>query len=141
MNFSTENLPDWKAYPPGTIREVLKKQRNGGHYSEVHTDYPQNRFSGKLSEIINYLQDIRDQGFTDMQTSLDTTYSEYGHEPRAVGQTLYYRDRPETDKEWVDRVNRQVETQTAKDEKFAARRAARAKLTPKEVEAIRELGI
>lgn len=91
-------------------------------------------FSGEISKVIAYLQDILDEGFTHLETDKRIEY-EYGSE-YAVCETKYYKIREENDEEYQKRC----EDGQKKQEKEKVRKEARKKvletLTPEQIEAL-----
>lgn len=106
----------------------------------VHTDYPDLVFSGRISEVIDYLVRVKEKGFDNIYTFVSAFLNEDG-EARCSSETKYFRDRPETDEEWTSRVEREKQANETRRKDRAAHRIALAKLTAEERDAIKKFGI
>jgi hypothetical protein len=67
-------------------------------YRGVHTDYPDQLFSGSILEVVYYLERVKEKGFDNIYTTVSASLDEYG-DARGSGETKFFRDRPETDEE------------------------------------------
>lgn len=99
-----------------------------------------NFFSGRISTVIAHLDQIRADGFDNIDTCIEAYSVEYG-EARVSAGTRYFRDRPETDEEWASRVERESLANETSRKYRAAHRSALAKLTDEEKEAIHKFGL
>jgi hypothetical protein len=108
-------------------------------YRGIHTDYPDQIFSGSIAEVVDYLTRVKEKGFDNIYTFVSANLDEYG-EARSSAETRYFRDRPETDEEWTSRVERGTQANETRRKDRAAHRSALAKLTVEEREAIKKFG-
>jgi phosphosulfolactate synthase (CoM biosynthesis protein A) len=94
---------------------------------EQYTDDATYVFSGEISAVIAYLQDILNEGFTHMDTE-KWVEEEYSH-GYAMCETKHYKVREETDGEYEKRCENHRKQKEAEKVKAEARRVAMEALT------------
>jgi len=101
---------------------------------EQYTDDATDGFSGEISAVIAYLQDILNEGFTHMDTE-KWVEEEYGH-GYAMCETRYYKIREESDEEYEKRCEDHRKRKEAEKVKAEARRVAMEALTLEQRDAL-----
>ncbi len=131
--------PNPRFHPRHTVREWILESEYQSSYRRIHTDYPDQIFSGSIAEVVDYLVRVKEKGFDNIYTFVSANLDEYG-EARSSAETRYFRDRPETDEEWTSRVERETQASETRRKDRAAHRSALAKLTVEERDAIKKFG-